>query len=191
MRGLSVISKMMHPSFDFNPRMLPGKSKNSCVLCSLTVRDFLKCIGCENVNVRPVLTILAAECEGKVLHSLGIGSGEASATEGYWDGHLIATADGFLIDTTLYHARRIAWPDMPGMAVVPIQRGRRPSAYGLKPIAGISLAEPEHNYEFTMLWLDNPKNAGWEIGPDATRNHNLRAPVITAMLRKYAEELKA
>jgi len=188
-KALAVISAMMHQSFDFNPRMLPGKSRESCVLSSLTVRDFLIAIGCANVRVRPVVTIMVAERDGKQLHSLGIGTGEKGARKGYWDGHLVVTADAFLIDTTLYYARRDAWPLMPGMVALPVQRGRRPMYGGLKPIAGLSLSEPEERYEFSMVWLDNPGNAGWERGPDIDPMR--RTPVVSAMLGKFSAERAA
>jgi len=190
-KALAVISAMMHQSFDFNPRIETGWSRKSCVLASLTVRDFLNAIGCDNVRVRPVVTVMVAERDGKRLHSLGIGTGEAGPRDKHWDGHLIVTADAFVVDTTLFYARRDAWPLMPGMVALPIQRDRRAPMFGLKPIAGLSLCDPDDKYEFSMVWLDNPANRGWEVGPDATHNIDLRTPVVAAMLGKFSAERAA
>lgn len=192
-RALDVIGDHLHPSFDLRSTIIPGKSKESCVLCALTVRDFLRQIGFRDARVKPVTVVMWAEEAGKTLHSLAIGSPtdpRPLTSAERWTGHLITTIDNYLIDPTLYAAARPQWPDMPGMMAVPIEpiRDARPvPPFNLMPIAGTEITDSDRpDYRFATLWLANPKNRAWRRGPDA-RDTLRRWPVIKHMVEQYNE----
>ena len=103
LKALAVIAKEMHPAFARVRTFKPEISFESCVLCSLAVRDFLNAIDIATM-VRPV-SILIRACEnGKELHSLGIGKpfDDRPSGNGRYAGHLAAVAGNWLVDTTLY-----------------------------------------------------------------------------------------
>jgi hypothetical protein len=165
--------------------MAVNKSKESCVLCSLTVRDFLRRVGFD-ANVRSVATIMRATQDDKELHSLGIGSPEDPrvAPEGYWTGHMVVLVDRYLIDTTLYRARRPAWPDLAGMMALPIAAPQeRGQLYGLDVITGATIGGDD-GYQFDIAWLDYRKNRSWRRGPDA-RDRGRREPVVRRMIERF------
>jgi hypothetical protein len=58
LKALATIAGTLHPAFDSHPRIAPGKSKESCVLCSLAVRDFFNNIGFDDAAVRPVFVVM-------------------------------------------------------------------------------------------------------------------------------------
>src|SRR5262252_7800728 len=112
-KALAVIADALHPSFELEPRIAPGISKSSCVICALTVRDFLRAIGFDMARVAPVCAVMWASENGKQLHSLGIGHpDDDSAFADRWSGHLVVVIGAFLIDATLYGAQRPQWPDL-------------------------------------------------------------------------------
>jgi len=196
-KALAVIGDALHPSFDLRSRIVPGKSKESCVLCALTVRDFLREIGFADARVAPVICVIWALQDGKQLHSLGMGAPDNPKARGphHWRGHLVTVAADWLIDCTLYPSARPAWPDLPGMIAVPLfapaARTRPLPMYDLDAIASIGGQDPENpGYEFAIAWLDNPKNRGWRRGPDA-RDSVRRAPVIRHMLARFNGEAEA
>lgn len=187
-KALAVVADGLHPGFDLRSTIIPGKSKNSCVLCALTVRDFLLRIGFTDAAVRPVAVVMwASEC-GKQLHSLGIGSPEDprdDAGPGHWIGHMVTTVAGFLIDTTLYCALRPQWPQLTGMVVLPIHaEPDERKIFGLDLIVGVTMDEPERGYQFNIGWLDNPYNRAWRGGPDA-RDRNRREPVVAWLIKRF------
>jgi hypothetical protein len=188
-KALAVIADALHPGFDLHPEIVPGKSKESCVLCSLTVRVFLRAIGIE-AKVAPVTVIMWADQNGRRLHSLGIGHSENQRLpdDGYWSGHLVVTAEGFVIDTTLYSARREQWPDLADMVALPINRSADDESkiFGLDQLAGATIADDERGYSFNIGWLDNPKNKRWREGPDA-RDRARRLPVVRHLIKRFGK----
>jgi hypothetical protein len=185
MAALTVIGERLHTECDLQPGLEFLKSRRSCVLASLAVRDFLIYAGFRNARVRPVAAVIMAARDGKMVHSVGIGvPHDERKREGYWCGHMAVTVGDLLIDTTLYPCRRPAWPDLPGMMAVqlmpqPWQRGW----WDLEVMAGVDLARS--GTEVTMIgWFDNPANTRWQAGPDA-REAGRRAGVVKALLARF------
>lgn len=185
MKALAVIASELHPTFFAQPQLKPGISRKSCVLCSLTVRDFLQCLGF-HAKVRPVSTVMYATEKGKQLHSLGIGSPEDHVpVEDHWIGHMVVQCQGFIIDTTLYQAHRKQWPSLPGMMTLPLlpPDKRKDDYRGLPIISVASMRDEERDYGFQIAWFDWPSNRSWNEGPDVERSR--RNPVIRHMLKTF------
>jgi hypothetical protein len=186
-RALTVVALMLHPKFD--TVIQPGKSKESCVLCSLAVRDFLWQAGWKDAKVTTVyLMVVSHDAKGDEVWSLGVGDHtniptvepKPQNTAKRWSGHIVVEVPsaGILIDTTLYQAARPQhWPTLPGMAAVPLQGG--PMSYGLEPAAGL-MAEQPGGGGVSLVWLRQP-NTAWLTAPDAERSR--RMPVVKAMLK--------
>lgn len=188
MKALAVIADTLHQAYDNHPKIAPGKSKESCVLCSLTVREFLFRIGFKDAKVLPVVTIMEAVRDNEQIHSLGIGVPESPhKTEyGYWNGHMVVIVPSvnFLIDTTLYPVQRPQWPILPGMIAVAMPKDEAAvKPFGLQPLAGFHIGQDDGS-DFALAWLDNPTNKGWRSGPDAI-DRSRRVAVVEAMGRKF------
>lgn len=169
LKPLAVIGRYLHEYFDREPWIVSTDwSKHSCILCALTVRDYLRRLGFA-ARVRPVCVIMGATQDGRQLHSLGIGQPGDPPRQNGWPGHLVTECEGILIDTTLYPARREHWPRLPGMTAVPIKRITDPEAqrFGLWPIAGLNMTNDDPGYDFSLGWFDNPDNRSWLAAPDA------------------------
>lgn len=184
LRPLAVIADGLHRGFELQPNIRPGISKESCVLCALTVRDVLREAGFERARVAPVATIMWATENGKELHSLGIGDpdDQRSAPADRWVGHLVVVAAGYLIDATLYRAIRPAWSDMSPMIALPLNPKRSHRRIRMLDVlaGGVFTDDERPGYEFHVVWLDNPTNKGWLAGPD--RESARRAGVVDALL---------
>jgi hypothetical protein len=191
-RALAAVASALHPAFDaVLPK--PGKSKESCVLCSLAVRDFLWKIGFKDARMTTVYLVLqATDAAGDEIHSAGCGDhngpvpilGPPPVEErGRWNGHVVVEVPsaGYVIDTTLFHMKRPAWPELPGMAVVPIEHGVQPS-YGLDHLAGIKSTRDDGS-ALRAWWLRQP-NSSWRTAPDTERS--LRAPVIKMLVQRLS-----
>ena len=182
-KALAVIGDRLHQAFD--ARIPKGKSKQSCVLCALTVRDFLRAIGFA-ARVESVSFFAEAKRNGVLLHALSVGTPGAgrAAEPGHWNGHLVTLAGHWLIDTTLYQAQRPAWPHLPAMIAVPMQKtGRRYN--GMPTLAAIaSVTRGDDGYLFDAAWMLNRKNRGWKQMPDS-RDKMLREPVIWDLVAKF------
>jgi hypothetical protein len=181
-KALAVIADTLHPAFDLRPDIKPFYSRHACVLSSLTVRDFLVRSGF-NAIVRPVATVIWAERDGKLLHSLAIGAPhDKRDIKDAWKGHMVVTvktkAGEFLIDTTLYPVRRPQWRDLPGMMVLPLaaEPVRSPVWWRLEVIASAI-----HGDDVLIGWFDNPRNKSWQYGGDG-RDPTRRMPVVAALI---------
>lgn len=190
-QALAVIATHLHPTLDVSPLASPGKSKESCILCSLVVRDFLFRGGFRDAELRPVVVVMQAlDEDGGLIHSLGIGNpkGPSPKITGRWDGHAVVIAEGWLIDTTLYQAKRPAWPELPGMVAVPLVKPGR-DLFGLPLLAGAS-AKGEDGSDIDMGWLDQPTNKKWRAAPDAQRVRQRRR-VVDYLLDQFVLKEKA
>lgn len=187
-KALAVIADSLHAEYARLPWIAhANKSKESCVLCSLTVRDFLFKIGFTDVVVAPVYCVIRAMKEdGQLLHSLAIGETNLSAPKrhGRWNGHMVVLlpTDGYLIDTTLYPARRPQWPELPTMIAAPINRAVAGQIFGLSPLAGLSFGALD-GAGGDIVWLDQPKNKLWRDGSDAKKPR--RQTVVNALVQKF------
>lgn len=163
-------------------------SKESCVLCALTVRDFLHRIGFKDARVRSVTAIIKASRNGEEIHSLGVGTPmDHAVLPGKWAGHLVTTVGDFLIDTTLAPWKRPAWPQLPEMVVMekfaeptglrpPLEDGR------LWPLAAARLDEGDTEIEF--VYCDRPANQSWKNGGGDTQKDRRRA-VVDALVKRF------
>jgi hypothetical protein len=182
-KALAVIADRLHPAFDGQiPR---DKSKESCVLCALTVRDFLRTIGFAS-RVEPVLFLAGAQRNGVALHALGMGARKGGkAAGGYWNGHLVTLAAHWLIDTTLYQVQRPAWAQLPGMMAIPLhETGRRYNDMPVLASIASNGTDADDGYLFDAVWMLDRKNRGWKYGPDS-RNRLLREPVIGELVERF------
>jgi hypothetical protein len=182
--AMKVVSSHLHQLY----RPIFGEiSKNSCVLASLTVRDFLFRAGFRDVELRPVRVLMRATRDDKELNSVGVGfsHGGNSAT-GRWEGHMAVYSPSLdmLIDTTLFQAQRDQWKFLPGMIAVPLRPAvGQQKIFDLDPITGLNIDIPEDNYSFESVWLDDPKNHSWKDAPD--RSKRRREGVVNAMLDAF------
>lgn len=184
--ALRIIDLLLHPLFD--KIVIPGKSKESCVLCSLTVRDFLWRVGWKDATCTTVyMMVVAHDPKGNEIWSLGVGDHTdiptvdkrpIPDTATRWSGHMVVEVPsaGIIIDTTMYPARREYWPHLPGMVAAQIDNDG-PVSYGLKPVAG--LASDDDKGSVRVVWL-RQQNKRWQQAPDAVRARRL--PVVKAML---------
>lgn len=191
-KALGVLDRSLHYGFDLLAGIPINKSKESCVLCALTVRDFLRGIGIKSVRVAPVSLIMWAREHGEDLHSVGVGApNDNRKIAGRWAGHLVTIVnDEWLIDCVMYAALRPQWDFMPGMMALPVIPPRErerplPMFPEHEMLAGTQVQDDTRpTYEFSACWLDNPSNESWKRGPDAN-NEKLRRPVIKHLLTEY------
>ena len=184
-KALAAIADALHPAFDRQDWIAPGWSKQSCVLTSLTCRDFLLGLGYVDARVRSCALVVRAEEAGRELHSLGIGDvpGQPPTPAGRWNGHMVVTVPSvrLLLDTTIYQAIRPQWPALTGMmaALILPQPGSF-TVFGKRPIAGTELRDDDRAYAANLLWLDDRSNRVWRSGGDA---QEWRRQVTLAALR--------
>ena len=184
----------IHKEFDATGVMaFPGKSKESCILCALTVRDFLWRVGFKDAAVRSVGALIRARRNGTELHSVGVGLPlhffEQNATgkdrQG-WNGHLVTTVDRWLIDTTLAPWKRQHWQHLPEMLTLPFKEptAQSFSIKGLYPVAATWIDLPEdESYEGEVIYLDQPDNRSWKIAPDQEKSR--RRAVTNALAKRF------
>lgn len=186
-KALAVIADGLHAGFDLAGRIPVNKSKESCVLVSLTARDFLRQIGFD-ARERSSSVVMRAERGGTELHSLGVGVEDNPATPepGYWNGHMVVLVENYLIECTLFRARRPAWPDLPPMFAVPRVEGEQ--IFGKPVIAQATITDdaPPGDYRLDVVWVDFRKNRGWRRGPDAC-DMVRRLPVVRRLVDRFRE----
>jgi ribosome modulation factor len=191
-KALAAVASDLHPAFDGVLRNA-GKSKESCVLSSLAVRDFFWKIGFKDARATTVYLVLQAlDAEGNEIHSIGVGDHVPVQsrfgrplpldTADRWSGHMVVTVPsaGYLIDTTLFHMRRPAWPDLPGMIAAPIERTGQ-QTFGLDHLAYVGARSPDDGL-LRLAWLEQD-NERWRGSPDTQRDR--RDPVVRAMRRAF------
>jgi hypothetical protein len=201
--ALEIIANHLHQEFAIAQWISDkDKSKESCVLCSLTVREFLVRIGFKDAHVRPVCLFLSGHKDGRTKKILKVGDpDDKRCLPSRWSGHMVVVipSAAYMIDTTLYQANRPEWKSLSGMAAVPlgaangsplsvkeiqgVSEAEDGALFPLKAISGVSWAEDD-SYGVTALWLDNPTNKSWRGGRDA-RMKNLRIPVVNKMIRAW------
>lgn len=183
--ALAIIETELHPAFDRQPWLREwGYSKQSCLLASLAVRDFLREIGFADAKVRSVAVVMRAELAGRELHSVGIGLPDDVAPEGRFAGHIVTVIPSarLLIDTTLYQAIRPQWRGcLTGMMAVPYGAPRDTLMFGLAPFAAALIAEDTDGFNMSIVWLDRRNNKTWRNGGD---NEELRRVAVVAALRE-------
>jgi len=169
-----------------------GFTGTHCIFTSLAVRDFLREIGVK-ADVRSVALIVTAAHQGLPLHRLGVGMNKLwdDPYEGpNWDGHLIVTVPGYLIDSTFHTVRREAWSWTPDILIT--KRGTKlqikESNYPALPIvACASMISPAHQYQFQAVWFSYTRNNGWKTAPDfePTRRQGLISEMLEEWRRRH------
>lgn len=187
--AIHAIASGLHQSFDQMAWIRPGKSKESCILCSMAVRDFLYRVGFRDATVRPV-TFYIDYCNeaGKGVRSLELGTlkYDAEKREGYWDGHAVVTTRGWLIDTTLYQATpRPEWSIPPMMAAPMLEEPG--NWFGFPLLAGGG-GQGEGEAMTRWGWLDRPDNISWTSSGDARQKW--RRERVTDYLVKLYQRAK-
>jgi hypothetical protein len=189
LKALAVIADTLHPTFARQEWIKsPDRSKESCVLSSLAVRDFLHSIGII-AEVRPVMLVMLAMKGNETLHSLATGTPEQPDDDHGWAGHLVVTVPGateYLIDTTLYPTIRPQWRGiLSGMMAVPTCRGFKVG--DLSRISGFQVSDPaDPEFIFEIVWADRPDNTRWKRGGDARQQWRRRA-AVAAMRKRFGK----
>lgn len=190
-KALATISASLHPAFD--KVVPPGKSKESCVLASLAVRDFLWRAGFKDARAQTVyLVVQALDENDREIHSLGVGDHAKVPSVGRapnerpdrWNGHMVVVVPsvGYLVDTTLFPAKRSAWPKLPGMLAASIEPGKPgPPWQGLVPITGTRMRQADGSMLY-LIWMDQA-NERWRGAPDTERDR--RDPVVKTLVRRF------
>lgn len=154
------------------------------MLSSLTVRDFLFHAGFRDAEALPVKALMRAEQDAKQLHVVGVGFSSATSDQkDRWAGHMavVVPSLNYLIDTTLFSAKRPQWDFLPGMLAVPIaQDDEEKRHFDLKAITGFRVSVPDKDYEFRIVWLDDRQNTLWKRTPDTSKRRRER--VVSRML---------
>jgi hypothetical protein len=178
LKACAIIARDLHPQL----QIAGYRSHGQCILTALTVRDFLQDIGFRSARVAPVAFAIHAERDGKVLHQLMIGAPTTYRENPaeHWNGHLVVTVDGFLIDASLHLATRTQWPVLTGMAMVPINTDHDPRK-STSPLAGFTCAEGDTMV--TAAWLARTSNSGWTFAPDT--NIARRSQTVAVMATNF------
>ena len=193
-KALAVITEYLHDYCDRSGFYTPGKSKESCILCTAIVRDFLYRIGFRDADLRPVVVLVAGHKDGVEVHTLGIGDARLepgenviwNGSQNRWNGHAVVVTSGYLIDTTLYQAQREdKWPGLPGMTCTPLNTVDKDLMWGL-PILGGCMGLAENGVETGVVWLDQPGNTGWSTSPDYLRKHERRR-ISEALVKAFGK----
>lgn len=167
MKALAVISAYLHPTFDAYYE--DGVSKESCILVSEVLRDFLYRIGFKDVEVRSVLFWIERRTDDKATHQLIIGKPGEPDRNGKWNGHMVAVLPktGWLIDCTLFQAaQRGNWQFLPGMVATPIHDlGKTPD--DRKIVTAFIWRNGAD--EVQGSWIDTSENNRWRTAPDIAK----------------------
>ena len=179
-KALAVIADLLHDEW---ARDGYAVSKRSCVLSSLCVRDFLFQAGIRDAVVEPVFTYMEAQQDGVMTHNLGIGKpDEPASSPSHWPGHMVVVSrqEGYLIDTTLYPARRPHWPDLPNMIAAPLNGSGR--VFGeFNALGGLHIPQDASGYSFDIAWLHTPLNVSWKRAPDVNNLRRKRKRIVDKM----------
>ena len=167
---------------------------NSCIISSLIVRDVMRGLGFP-AEVKSVALELTAQGGTPVLplYELGVGMNKLTNDpyEGKnWDGHLIVSVPGFIIDPTFGACRRTSWEWIPDIAVVPRTTTKLTLAAASRSLPVLALWQEhidEYNYDFLAVWAANSFNTEWKKAPDA-RPDRRRELVQDALQQIAAKE---
>lgn len=182
-----VLGEYQHRVMGKAPRLRhPEASKDSCVWSCLTARDFLQWCGFRAEAVPAICVLMAQDPDGKPLRQVCIGSDpdkppdlttDYSAGYARWSGHMVVLVDGWLLDPTLFMAKRPEWKWLPGMIAIRQELSDGPLRGGRRGLAGFGT--PDHR--FGAVWLEDPENTAWEDG-DARRGLHVKS---AQKLRRY------
>jgi hypothetical protein len=181
LKVMAVVAQHMHAIFDD----IYGKdhSRGSCVLVSAVLRDFLLRVGFADAEVRSVTFYIERRKGDEIVRNLLIGKPDEADVPDHWNGHMIVSFGGWLIDGTLYQARRPHWSFLPGMVATPIRAV-------VNPDDGIiaNIAAPVNDEIVHGTWIDMPENDRWKSASVLRRVGKLnrdRRAVVNALVAYY------
>lgn len=166
LKALAVISKYLHPIFEADPRVEPGISRRSCILMSLTVRDFLHKVGFADARCQACAFTLYGFPIGSETQFHSVGMVPDSVGDG-WPGHVVVLVDDWLIDTTLYQVQRPVWEGLAGMTAAPAL------TFPEAPL-GADIRNEEKGIRLELTWAAIDR-ASWKSAPDAHRTRRQAA----------------
>lgn len=191
--AIEIIGLYLHQAYAAERRIGEGLSQKSCILMAATVRDFLYRVGFRDAQVRPVVFFIEAIRNDEVIKQLGIGNPEGpQKREDAFDGHMIVTAEGWLIDPTLFHATpREQWPTFPTMMAQPLFKGDPAIEwFGLPVLTGGAVPENDQGNLVRWAWLDQPINTDYLTSGDWRKKFK-RERVTDLMVRIFRAKEKA
>jgi hypothetical protein len=162
MKAMAVIAEWLHPTFDVYYR--DGDSLDSCILVAAVLRDFLFRVGFKDAEVRSVAFIIERRKGEEIVHNLAIGNPGTPDSHARWNGHMVVVLPktGWLIDATLYQAKRGFWEFLPGMVATPMHDFKR-TVRGRKVLTAFLSKDDDDVIQGT--WLDTPENNRWRTAP--------------------------
>lgn len=166
MKALAVIARHLHPTFNIHYR--DGDSLDSCILVSAVLRDFLFRAGFKDAEVRPVSCFIERRTDADTpARQLLIGEPGKPDANDRWNGHMVTVLPktGWMIDCTLYQARRKDWEFLPGMVATPVLDAKTP--HGRKVIGGFARKQDVETVQ--AMWIDWPENTRWRTAPGIIR----------------------
>jgi hypothetical protein len=148
----------------------------NCIQHALVVCDFLQAVGFP-AEPKSVAIYVEAYRGDTLLHSMGCGARQLLGHDPNpertgWDGHLVVTSMGHLIDPTFYQFRRPAWewtPDIALLHLIPRAERETFAFHGAakeRPVIA-GFARTEDDYRFRALWMTTPANSEWVRMPAA------------------------
>ena len=186
--ALGIIGTEFHPAFDRQPWLRePGYSKQSCLLTSLTVRDFLREIGFADANVRSVAAVMRAEHErprGAFARHRRARFGQVPGA-GRFAGHIVAVVperaapdrhDALSGDPAAM-ARRAHRHDGGALRRAAIRRAHVRAC----AVCRRNDRRRRGRFAMTIVWLDRRDNKVWRKGGD---NEEWRRVAVLAALRE-------
>ncbi len=188
-QALAVVGAHLRPTIS---RFFEGgNSLGSCVLVSLVLRDYFYRLGFTDAEVRSVIFQINRRKREELVHSVGIGAVGQKDLPGHWGGHMILVLPkaGWMVDATLYQAKRDHWEDLPGMIATPTFDFT--TTEGNQPMAGFAtVADDDKEDVVRALWFDNSANNRWRNTPAARRGGRLerhRRLVSEALIEHFGK----
>jgi len=173
----------------FKNKMANG---GACIPAALTVRDFLRELGFQAETKSVALRITALR-PGELPRQIFVGGRDLCGADSGpgWDGHLIVTARGLLIDPSFGQCRRPWWSFVPDVAITglihPRFRQRVVTDDGKAMPVIARLAHKDDKIDFETIWAATPSNAGWKLAPAAKPDR--WRPMVDDMLAEFRREV--
>lgn len=186
LKAMAVIADYLHPTFDVY--YTDHQSRDSCILVSEVLRDFLFRVGFHDVEVRSVAFYIERRKADQVVHAAMVGKPGVPDNNGRWNGHMVVVLPktGWLIDATLYQTQRRHWEQLPGMMATPVytdvvKDGRN--------VVGGFVSKVDDELLWAM-WLDTPENKRWRTAPDLLkggRREQIRRAVAARLIDRFQQ----
>jgi hypothetical protein len=191
MKAMTIIAEHLHSTFDMYYE--DGVSRDSCILVSAVLRDFLFRVGFHDAEVRSVSFYIERRKGDEIVHNLMIGRPGDPDKNGRWNGHMVVfmPKTGWLLDCTLYQAQRGQWEQLPGMVATPIRTSI--TSDGRTIISGFGTIVDDE--AIVAAWIDVPENTRWRTAPDLLkggkreRSRRAVADVLVYQFQRTGDEI--